>query len=92
MAASVQCDTFGEKYYSKKKCLSSKKKYKGHTQIYILGQVGDLIGLTEAGFRALQMNLNVKTLDKFLQFGHNKCKAMLVSKQKVVPEFLHTKL
>ena len=60
-----------------------------HVFIYTI-----LIGVSEAGFKAIQMNsyLNVKTLDKYLQFGHNKCKTMIVSKQKEVPEFLHTKL
>ena len=57
-------------------------------------QVDDLIGITEAGFKSHQMNtyLNIKTADKYLQFGHEKCKTMLVSKKKEVPEYLHSKL
>ena len=36
----------------------------------------------EAGFKAKQMNvfINVKTAEKTLQFGPNKCKTMLVGK------------
>ena len=44
--------------------------------------MGDLIGVTEAGFKAQQMNalLNVKKAEKRLQFGETKCKSMLISK------------
>ena len=43
----------------------------------------DIIGITDAGYKAQQMNavLNVKTAEKRLQFGAAKCKSMLVSKK-----------
>ena len=92
VAASVQCDTFGKELLEEEAPFIF--KYKGYIPIGILGQVDDLIGVTEAGFQAIQMNsyLNVKTSDKYLQLGHNKCKTMLVSKKKDVPEYLHSKL
>ena len=39
-----------------------------------------MVGVTEAGFRAQQMNalINVKTAEKGLQFGSTKCKIMLI--------------
>ena len=41
-----------------------------------------MIGITYAGYRAQQMNaaINIKTAEKRLQFGVNKCKTMIVSK------------
>ena len=50
--------------------------------VSILGLVDDMLGITEAGFQAQQMNtfMNVKTAEKKLQFGPTKCKAMLVGK------------
>ena len=50
-----------------------------------LGQVDDLIGVAEAGFKSKQLNsfVNVKTADKDLQFGPEKCKTMVVSKKNV---------
>ena len=41
-----------------------------------------MIGITEAGFKATQMNtlINVKTAEKRLQFGPTKCKTMLIGK------------
>ena len=48
----------------------------------MLGLVDDIIGVTEAGFKSQQMNvnLNVKTAEKGLQFGVTKCKSMIVGK------------
>ena len=50
--------------------------------VSMMGMVDDLIGITEAGFNAKQMNvfINVKTAEKTLQFGPNKCKTMFVGK------------
>ena len=44
--------------------------------------VDDIIGVTEAGYKAKQMNtfINVKTAEKTLQFGPSKCKSMLIGK------------
>ena len=47
----------------------------------MLGLVDDIIGVTDSGFKAQQMNVlfNVKTAEKRLQFGEKKCKSMLIS-------------
>ena len=57
--------------------------YKDDLPISILGLVDDLIGVTEAGHKAQQMNvlLNVKSAEKCLQFGVKKCKTMLIGKK-----------
>ena len=57
-------------------------KYKGYIPVPVLGMVDDIIGVTLAGYNAAQMNsyLIVKSLDKYLQFGLDKCKAMVVGK------------
>ena len=49
----------------------------------MLGLVDDLIGITDAGYQAQQMNeiINLKTAEKRLQFGASKCKSMLISKK-----------
>ena len=56
--------------------------YKDSLQVSVLGLVDDLIGVTEAGYQAQQMNVefNVKSAEKCLQFGFTKCKSMLVGK------------
>ena len=58
--------------------------YKDALEVNVLGLVDDMIGVTEAGHQAQQMNvfLNVKTAEKGLQFGQRKCKAMLIGKRK----------
>ena len=50
--------------------------------VSLLGLVDDVIGVTEAAFRAQQLNaiLNVKTAEKGLQYGVKKCKYMIVGK------------
>ena len=90
--ASVQCDSFGKELLEDN--VSFLYKYKGYVPIGILGQIDDLIGVTEAGFKAQQMNvfLNVKTANKYLQFGPNKCKSMVVASIKTKFEYLNTKL
>ena len=59
-------------------------KFMGKVAVPLLGQVDDLIGIVEAGFKSDQLNafVNAKTADKDLQFSHEKCKTMLVSKVK----------
>ena len=59
-------------------------KYKNSLEISILSLVDDIIGVTEAGYKAAQMNfvINVKTAEKLLQFGVSKCKSMLIGKKK----------
>ena len=48
-----------------------------------LGLVDDIVGITEAGYKAQQLNtfINVKTEEKMLQFGPKKCKSMLVGEK-----------
>ena len=48
----------------------------------MLGLVDDIIGVSEAGFKAQQLNsvINTKTAEKGLQFGVPKCKSMLIGK------------
>ena len=59
MLASVQVDTIG------RECLERGYgyRYKDTLMVSMLGMVDDLIGITEAGFKAKQMNvfINVKT-------------------------------
>ena len=68
-----------------KQCMQSGYgyKYKDSLSISMLGLVDDIIGVTEAGFRAQQMNalINVNSADKGLQFGPTKCKSMLIGKE-----------
>ena len=68
--------------------------YKETLQISILGLVDDLIGVSDAGFKAQQMNviLNVKSSEKSLQFGVNKCKTMLVGKKHQLENVISNKL
>ena len=49
-------------------------KYKGHVPVGILGMIDDVVGVSESGIKAKQLNayLNVKSAEKKLQFGHNK--------------------
>ena len=76
--ASVQVDSIG------KECVAA-----GHTYLYndilpvgFQGLVDDILGVTEAGMKAQQMNafINLKTSEKTLQFGPTKCKTMLIGK------------
>ena len=48
----------------------------------MLGLVDDMIGVSEVGYKAQQLNaiINVKTAEKRLQFGVSKCKSMIVGK------------
>ena len=47
-----------------------------------MGLIDDYLGITEANFRAKQMNslFNLKTAEKSLQFAAHKCKTMFVGK------------
>ena len=76
--ASVQVNSIG------KKCEESGYgyKYKNKLPIPILGLVDDVIGISEAGIRAHQLNalINVKTAEKGLRFGPAKCKTLVVGK------------
>ena len=58
--------------------------YKVKLPVEFLGLVDDIVGITEAGFKAQQLNafINLKSAEKTLQFGVSKCKSMLISKKK----------
>ena len=53
-------------------------RYKNSLEISALALVDDIICVTEAGFKAAEMNavINAKTAEKYLQFGILKCKSM----------------
>ena len=77
-AQSVQVDMIG-KYCEKS---GYGYKYKNKLSIPILGLVDDIIGISEVGFKAQQMNaiINVKTAEKGLRFGPLKCKTMVIGR------------
>ena len=56
--------------------------YKNSLKIGFLALVDDIVGITEAGMDAQNLNafMNMKTAEKTLQFGAPKCKSMLVGK------------
>ena len=76
LLASVQVDTIGQE------CEDSGLgyRYKDQIQVTMLGMVDDMLGITEAGYRAHQLNAIINTLsaEKGLQFGVSKCKTMLI--------------
>ena len=76
--ASVQVNSIG------KLCEQSDYgyKYKNKLSIPMLGLVDDVIGISEVGTKAHQMNalINAKTAEKGLRFGPEKCKTMIVGK------------
>ena len=80
LLASVQVDSIG------KECMEAGHHYlyKDKLPVGFLGLVDDIIGITEAGYKAQELNafINVKTAEKSLQFGPKKCKSMLVGKDK----------
>ena len=57
-------------------------KYKNILPVGMLGLVDDTIGITKAGYKTHMFNtfFNIKTAEKGLQFGANKCKSMLVGR------------
>ena len=76
LLASNQVDAIGQE------CLESGYgfKYKECLPVGMFGFVDDSVGITEAGYKAQMFNalFNIKTAEKFLQFGVKKCKYMLV--------------
>ena len=84
--ASVQVDSIGKEVMDS----NLGYLYKNQLPVGLLGLVDDLIGVTEAGFKAVQMNevINVKSAEKSLQFGVSKCKSMFVGKEKEKKSFL----
>ena len=57
-------------------------KYKDTIPIGFLGLVDDIVGITEVGYKAQQLNaiINLKIGEKSLRFGAKKCKSMLICK------------
>ena len=84
--ASVQVDSIGKEVMES----DLGYLYKNKLPVALLGLVDDLIGVTDAGFKAVQMNeiINVKSAEKCLQFGVSKCKSMFVGKEKEKKSFL----
>ena len=82
--ASAQVDSFGKENIIAEEP-SYIFKYKGEVPIPLLGQVDDLLGVAEIGYKTKQLNafVNVKTADKELQFWPDKCKTMVVSKKPI---------
>ena len=76
LLASNQVDLIGQE------CLESGYgyKYKECLPVGMLGFVDDTLGITEAGYKAQMFNalFNIKTAEKFLQFGVKKCKYLVV--------------
>ena len=79
--ASVQVDSIGQE------CMAAGHfyRYKDKLPVGFLGLVDDIVGITEVGYKAQQLNafINLKTAEKTLQFGVKKCKSMLVCKDGV---------
>ena len=67
-------------------------KYMDKLPVTLLGLVDDLIGVSEVGYKAQQLNavLNVKTAENRLQFGVSKCKSLIVGKN--LSNMINTKL
>ena len=78
--ASVQVDSIGKEVEE----AELGYKYKNSLPVSLLGLVDDIIGVSEAGYKAAQMNelINLKTAEKCLKFGVSKCKSMFVGKVK----------
>ena len=79
LLASVQVDAIGQESMA----AGHGYLYKDTLHIGFLGMVDDIVGITEPGIQAQKMNafLNIKTAEKYLQFGVEKCKSMLIGKQ-----------
>ena len=86
--ASVQVDNIGKEVEE----AGLGYLYKDSLPITMLGLVDDIIGVSESGYKAVQLNalINEKTAVKCLQFGVKKCKSMFVGKNK--EEFLNSDL
>ena len=56
-------------------------KYKGHVPVGVLGMIDDLVGVSESGVKAKQLNayINVRSAEKKLQFGPDKCHTLKIA-------------
>ena len=57
-------------------------RYKSVVNVLCLGQVDDIIGVTEAGVKSQELNatINIRSAFKRLQFNAGKCKTLIVGK------------
>ena len=80
--AANQVDTFGKQLLEEEP--DYLYKYKGKVNIGLLGMIDDLAGVSESGVKAKFLNafINVKTAEKNLQFGPDKCRTMIRSHKK----------
>ena len=88
----LQGDTFGPSFASVQVdniCKEAVDKdmtyhYKNKLPIGPLGMIDDVITVTEAGYKAVELNsfINMKGAEKTLQFNSDKCKVMFVGKRK----------
>ena len=71
--ASNQVDTFGKQLLEEEP--EYLYKYMGYVPVGVLKMIDDLAGISESGVKAVQLNsyINVKTAEKLLQFGLEKC-------------------
>ena len=77
--AANQVDSFGKQLLKEEP--EYIYKYKGYIPIGVLGMIDDLVGVSESGVNAVKLNafINVKTAEKKLQFGSNKCHTMTIA-------------
>ena len=86
----LQGDTWGTSFASvQTDIIGNSAQNSDHFYLYmekipvgILGQVDDLMGVTEAGYKAQTMNsfINYKSAENNFQFGVDKCKAIVIGK------------
>ena len=81
LMASNQVDTIGKQLLDEEP--SYLYKYKGYVPVGILGMVDDLAGISESGVKANQLNsfINVKSAEKGLQFGPDKCHTLNIMRK-----------
>ena len=82
LMASNQVDTFGKIILEEKP--SYLYKYKGYVPVGVLGMIDDVAGISESGVKAKQLNayLNVKSAEKGLQFGPDKCHTLNIIRKR----------
>ena len=67
-------------------------QYKGKVPVPLLGMVGDVLAISESGYKTNRLNafINAKTAVKMLQFGPDKCHIMHVGMN--IPAYKKSKL
>ena len=60
-------------------------KYKGYVPVGILGMIDDVAGISESGVKSKELNafINVKSAEKKLQFGPDKCNILTIAHKNV---------